>query len=135
MNKCDETAADTVIETAADGETIETPMDVDDDIADFRQAYPGVRLDKLVTSPAFLSFGKNRFGIEPFKEIYKEYKELVRIIEGEALARRERRSRRSTGSGQSEPFTGLSREQTEQLDLWNKTYPHLRMTANEFLNR
>jgi len=131
----DDNHPDATRHPSMEGNDPETPFDLDDDILSFKKAFPHVRLDRLVTTPAFLSFGKHRFGVEPFAEIYRDYSELVKAIETEALAKRARRSERSTGGGQSAPYTGLTREQSEQLETWNKAYPHLKMTPREFLSK
>lgn len=116
-------------------EADDAPIDLESDIENFKQIFPNVRLDKLVATPAFLGFGKYRFGVEPFADIYKDYSEFVKAIENAALAKRASRNERSTGGGQSTPYTGLTREQSEQLELWNKAYPHLKMTPREFLSK
>lgn len=134
MNTEDEVILDETSE-ATEPEAENVSVDLDNDIESFKQAYPHVSLEKLIAAPAFIGFGKYRFGVEPFADIYKEYSEFVKAIEDAALAKRARRNERSTGGGQSTPYTGLTREQSEQLEAWNKAYPQLKMTPKEFLSK
>ncbi|MCL1820566.1 MAG: hypothetical protein FWG36_07930 [Oscillospiraceae bacterium] len=132
-------SAQEVSPTAADDfpspQDEEEAIDINEDIDAFKLAYPNVRLEKLVTNQTFISFGRHRFGNEPFTKIYEEFQKLVKTIESAALARKASRSERSTGGGQSTPYTGLTRAQSEQLEVWNKAYPHLKMTPREFLSK
>lgn len=138
MNREDEVILDETTETTEvtdEPEAENVRIDLESDIESFKQAYPHVSLEKLLAAPAFIGFGKYRFGVESFADIYKEYSEFVKAIEDAALAKRTRRNERSTGGGQSTPYTGLTREQSEQLEAWNKAYPQLKMTPKEFLSK
>ena len=104
------------------------------DAEEFRRQYPDVDLRELDADPLFRLFCGSRYGREPLADLYGDY---MALTEQSALAQRRRESRyeRATGSGGSGGGEALTAAEQRELNEWNKAYPQMKMTANEFKSR
>lgn len=100
------------------------------DAAEFRRQYPQVDLGELDADPLFRLFCGSRYGREPLADLYGDYLALT-----ESAQRRESRARRATGSGGSGGYEALTAAEQRELSEWNKAYPHMKMSARDFLSR
>ena len=105
------------------------------DVDRFIREYPGVDLRAVLDDGDFLRFCGSRYGREPTAALYRDYCAVVRSAERAAVIRAESRAKRSTGSGGSGKWSGLTVSEKKLLDEWNAAYPNMRMTAAEFLRR
>ena len=105
------------------------------DIAEFAEAYPKVNVKNLLSSGSrFLKFAGSRLGKESMTELYEDYLDFATDKEGEKKA--ESKAKRATGSGSGDGAAGsLTAAQRAKLDEWNRTYPGMKMTEKEFLER
>jgi len=101
----------------------------------FMAAYPDVDLGQLDEDKAFRRFCGSRYGREPLSELYEDYLEIAGSAAQAAEAKAGSRNARSTGAGGSGGSEALTASQQRELDEWNRTYPHMKMTAKEFLSR
>lgn len=102
---------------------------------EFFRRYPQVDIVRLERDPAFRRFCGSRLYREPLADLYGDYLAVAEETRRREGARREDRARRSTGSGAGSAAGGLTGEQRRALEEWNRAYPHMRMTAREFLER
>lgn len=105
------------------------------DARSFKERYPDVDPAKLEASEKFQRFAKGRLYKEPLADIYKDYVEFSTEAERAALARKESKDSRGTGSGAGAKDVTLTAAEQRQLDEWNERYPGMKMTAKEFKNR
>ena len=105
------------------------------DAALFAAAYPDVDLAKLDGDTAFRRFCGSRYGKEPLASLYADWQELTETMKQAAAVRSESKAGRSTGAGVGSGADTLTAAQQRALDEWNRDYPHMRMTAKEFLSR
>ena len=105
------------------------------DVADFRQRFPGVDLGALDQSAEFRRFCGSRYGRESIADLYEDYLALAGSAQRRAQAISESKKSRATGSGGSGAGEALTASEQKALDEWNRTYPQMKMTAREFLNR
>ena len=105
------------------------------DAEEFRRQYPQVDLAELDADPLFRLFCGSRYGREPLAELYGAYLALEEHMSSLALLRAESRLRRATGTGSSGGGEALTAEEQRELSEWNRTYPHMKMTAKEFQSR
>ena len=61
--------------------------------------------------------------------------EIAGEREAAALARAESKASRATGTGGGSGAEALTAAQQKELAEWNRNYPHMKMTAKEFLSR
>lgn len=106
-----------------------------EDAAAFSEAYPDVDLARLDDNKAFRRFCGSRYGREPLADLYGDWLEITGSATQAAVARNESRSARSTGAGGGSGSETLTAAQQRDLDEWNRSYPDMKMTAKEFLNR
>lgn len=105
------------------------------DAADFAKRFPDIDPGQLEQNARFRKFAKGRLYNEPLADIYEDFKEFSSETELAALARKESKDSRGTGSGGSAKDATLSAAEQRQLDEWNERYPTMKMTAKEFKGR
>ena len=64
------------------------------------------------------------------KKIKKFQTQAAKAVEKSA-----KKAERSTGAGGGGVSAGLTAAQQRELDEWNREFPHLKMTAKDFLER
>ena len=106
-----------------------------EDAQRFADEYPDVDIGALEGNKAFLKFCGSRYGKEPLAELYGDWLEITGGAAKAASARAQSKSNRSTGSGSGSGSVTLTAEQQRSLDEWNRTYPQMKMSAKEFLER
>ena len=83
-----------------------------------------------------LGFCGSRYGKEPLSELYADWQELVgEEAAAKAVEKSAKKAERSTGAGGGGVSAGLTAAQQRELDEWNREFPHLKMTAKDFLER
>ena len=104
------------------------------DAEEFRRQYPRVDLAELDADPLFRLFCGSRYGREPLADLYGDY---LALTERAGLLTRRQASRyeRATGSGGSGGGEALTAAEQRELREWNRAYPHMKMTAREYLER
>lgn len=106
------------------------------DAAAFLRENPEVDLAKLDANAKFRRFCGSRYGREPLSELYADWKELVgEEAAAKAVEKSAAKAERSTGAGGGGASAGLTAAQQRELDEWNREFPHLKMTAKDFLER
>ena len=105
------------------------------DTADFTAAYPDVDLAKLDGDAAFRKFCGTRYAREPLAQLYGDWLDLTETVRRSAAARSESKATRSTGAGGGSGAETLTAAQQRALDEWNRSYPHRKMSAKEYLSR
>ncbi len=106
-------------------------------VAEMATAYPDVDLAELPKDPKFAKFvkGKNL----PLKEIYEDFVEFIGAAEAETIAKVKSKETRSTGSGKgaSSPggSHGLTKDQMDLVDDWNRSNPKMKMSYKQFADR
>ena len=105
------------------------------DTADFTAAYPDVDLAKLDGDASFRKFCGTRYAREPLAQLYGDWLDLTETVKRSAAARSESKATRSTGAGGGAGAETLTAAQQRALDEWNRNYPHMKMSAKEFLSR
>ena len=106
------------------------------DAAAFLRDNPDVDLAKLDANAKFRRFCGSRYGREPLSELYADWKELVgEEAAAKAVEKSDAKAERSTGAGGGGVSAGLTAAQQRELDEWNREFPHLKMTAKDFLER
>lgn len=105
------------------------------DAKDFKKRYPDIDPGQLEANERFRKFAKGRLYNEPLADIYEDYMEFSSESERAALARRESKESRGTGSGSGAKDVTLTAAEQRQLDEWNERYPGMKMTAKEFKGR
>lgn len=107
---------------------------IDNELQEFKGKYPDVDMDEMFKISKFANFAKKLLGVQPITDIYEDYMELT----GERTSLAERnavnKAERSTGSGRSGTKIIMSKAQANDLREWNRRNPHLKMTAQEFIN-
>jgi len=74
----------------------------DKDVADFKDKYPDVNVDALLTKhEKFRKFSKGKVGLFPLTEIYEEFLDFITETEAAAIAKIESKQERATGSSRS----------------------------------
>ena len=95
-----------------------------------------VDISKLDGNVKFRRFCGSRYGKEPLSELYADWQELVgEEAAAKAVEKSARKAERSTGAGGGGVSAGLTAAQQRELDEWNREFPHLKMTAKDFLER
>ena len=93
------------------------------DAAAFVREHPDVDISKLDAN-------------EPLSELYADWQELVgEEAAAKAVEKSAKKAERSTGAGGGGVSAGLTAAQQRELDEWNREFPHLKMTAKDFLER
>ena len=105
------------------------------DLQDFQKRHPEADVGKLDGNQAFRRFCGSRYGKEPLADLYEDYLEIAGEREAAALARAESKTSRATGTGGGSGAETLTAAQQKELAEWNRNYPHMKMTAKEFLSR
>ena len=101
---------------------------------EFVEKHQDVDIDELIKDKKFLKYAKKHTG--ELTEIYEDYAELMEETSQSVVDRFKRSESRSTGGGKNTPASGstkLDSSQQKTLDDWNKRYPHMKMTPQEFL--
>lgn len=85
---------------------------------------------------AIAELERRGYGKEPLSELYADWQELVgEEAAAKAVEKSARKAERSTGAGGGGVSAGLTAAQQRELDEWNREFPHLKMTAKDFLER
>ena len=106
------------------------------DAAAFVREHPDVDISKLDANAKFRRFCGSRYGKEPLSELYADWQELVgEEAAAKAVEKSAKKAERSTGAGGGGVSAGLTAAQQRELDEWNREFPHLKMTAKDFLER
>lgn len=106
------------------------------DAAAFVREHPDVDISKLDGNAKFRRFCGSRYGKEPLSELYADWQELVgEEAAAKAVEKAAKKAERSTGAGGGGVSAGLTAAQQRELDEWNREFPHLKMTAKDFLER
>ena len=106
------------------------------DAAAFVREHPDVDISKLDGNAKFRRFCGSRYGKEPLSELYADWQELVgEEAAAKAVEKSAKKAERSTGAGGGGVSAGLTAAQQRELDEWNREFPHLKMTAKDFLER
>lgn len=106
------------------------------DATQFLAEHPEVDLAKLDGNTRFRRFCGSRYGREPLSELYADWEELVgEDAAAKAVNKSAAKAERSTGAGSGGTTGGLTAAQQRELDEWNRSYPHMKMTAKEFFER
>ena len=106
------------------------------DAAAFVRVHPDVDISKLDANAKFRRFCGSRYGKEPLSELYADWQELVgEEAAAKAVEKSAKKAERSTGAGGGGVSAGLTAAQQRELDEWNREFPHLKMTAKDFLER
>ncbi len=105
------------------------------DLEDFQKRHPEADVGKLDGNQAFRKFCGSRYGKEPLADLYEDFLEIAGEREAAALARAESKASRATGTGGGSGAEALTAAQQKELAEWNRNYPHMKMTAKEFLSR
>jgi len=105
------------------------------DAAAFTEAYPDVDLAELDGNKAFRKFCGSRYGREPLAGLYGDWLEITGAAGEAAVRKKSSKDERSTGAGGGAGGETLTAKQQKALDEWNRAYPHMKMTAKEFLSR
>ena len=106
------------------------------DAAAFVREHPDVDISKLDANAKFRRFCGSRYGKEPLSELYSDWQELVgEEAAAKAVEKSAKKAERSTGAGGGGVSAGLTAAQQRELDEWNREFPHLKMTAKDFLER
>lgn len=104
---------------------------VREDMAEFSERFPEEDISKLMENRSFVRFAGSRLGREKLADLYEDYQAL-KISAGAG----ESKSERATGSGGGKGgAVRLTAGQQRDLDEWNRSYPSMKMTAKEFLER
>lgn len=101
----------------------------------FMEKFPKVDLQKLDENTKFRRFCGKRYGVEPLADLYQDYLDLVGSVAAETAAKASSRNARGAGNGTGSTGGGLTAEQRETLEAWNRNNPELKMTEKEFLER
>ena len=101
----------------------------------FMEKFPKVDLQKLDENKKFRRFCGRRYGLEPLADLYQDYLDLVGSVAEETAAKASSRNARGAGNGTGSTGGGLTAEQRETLEAWNRNNPELKMTEKEFLER
>ena len=106
-------------------------------VKEFEAEFPGTDLNEVGKNEKFLEFIEGSGW--SLKQAYKKFVKIYGEIETETISKVAGKQSRSTSSAKSESstenYSGLTTEQRESLAEWNKKYPHLAMTAQEFKNK
>ena len=105
------------------------------DLRNFQTKYPDVDIEKLENNTGFLRFCGSRYAKEPLADLYADYLEITGGAVKAADARRESKDNRSTASSRTGGGTTLTSDQRAELEDWNRRYPKLKMTEQEFASR
>lgn len=108
---------------------------ISQDVANFATEYPDVDITKLSENKSFQRFCGSRFGKEPMADLYADWLELVGTAQQAAVAKKDSKASRSTGTGGGAGAETLTAAQQRNLDEWNRENPGMKMTAKEFLSR
>lgn len=106
---------------------------------EFIGKYPDLDLAQLEKDEDFIEYTENRVGT--LLNIYEAYVKFTskrdQKTADEIRAKFKSKELLSTGTGKggANDNTGLSQQEKETLELWNKQNPHLKMSATEFKNR
>lgn len=108
---------------------------ISQDVVNFAAEYPDVDITKLSENKSFQRFCGSRFGKEPMADLYADWLELVGTAQQAAVAKKDSKASRSTGTGGGAGAETLTAAQQRHLDEWNRENPGMKMTAKEFLSR
>ena len=102
------------------------------EVKEFLERHPRVDLGKLLEEQSFRDRYGRRLYHEPLLQLCEEY---LALQEEERQSREEDKRQRTTGSGGGSVPSGLTPREQKELSEWNRAYPHMRMSAKEFLSR
>ena len=113
----------------------EEEYDLAAELAELTERYPELDPGELLDDWGFRTFCGRRLELEPLWKVYEDFLQMQELMLTYAEARCSHRDRRSTGSGGAGSAEGLSHAQQKKLENWNKLYPHLKMSAKDYLER
>ncbi|MDR3599377.1 MAG: hypothetical protein P4L49_02660 [Desulfosporosinus sp.] len=106
-------------------------------VKEMTEAHPDVDLEALPNDPKFTKFAKGKN--LPLKELYEDFVDFVGETQAGAIAKAKSKEQRSTGSGKGANSTGknhgLSQDQMNTVDQWNKQNPKMKMSYQQFADR
>ena len=108
---------------------------IEKDLGEFKRKYPDVDVGKLDGDKAFRRFCGSRYGKEPLAGLYGDYLDITQGAAKAGAARSESKDSRSTSGSRTGGGVTLSSEQKAALEDWNRRYPNMKMTENEFASR
>lgn len=103
------------------------------EVIQFQKEFPGVDIGKVEQNPAFLRFAGSRFKKENICDLYRDFLELSGKAQQTGAVKAAGKRARGTGGNSGGGGEVLSPDQQKELDAWNRAYPHMKMTAKEFL--
>lgn len=104
-------------------------------VEEFNETYPDVDLEQLNNDEEFLEFVRDANPNLSLVKVYERYTKYTRGAQQKAAAKIQTNLDRSTSSGKSkgrQDTFGLTAEQRETVDEWNKSNPRMKMTYAEF---
>ncbi len=119
----------------ADDETARQQAWIAADLKEFRKKYPDADIAKIDGNAEFRRFCGSRYGREPLAELYGDYLEITGGAARAAAARTESKDSRSTSGSRTGGGVTLTSDQRAELEDWNRRYPKLKMTEQEFASR
>ena len=108
---------------------------IDKDLRSFREKYPDVDIEKLDNNAEFRRFCGSRYAKEPLADLYADYMEITGGVAKAAAVRAESKDSRSTSGSRTGGGVTLTSDQRAELEDWNRRYPKLKMTEQEFASR
>jgi hypothetical protein len=106
-------------------------------ISEFEETYPNIDLEKLNNDEDFIEFLKDSNPNLSLSKVYERYNKYTHGATEKAIAKIQSNLERSTSSGKqrnSNEGGGLSSDQRQTVDDWNKSNPQMKMTYQEFSN-
>jgi len=106
---------------------------------DFKESYPDTDVPQLKADKDFMKFANKRVGT--LKEIYEDYSDYTaehdQKTADEIRAKYKSKDLLSTGTGKGTAGdnSGLTEQEKETLEAWNRQNPKLKMSATEFKNK
>lgn len=106
-------------------------------IKEFETAYPDIDLEALDKNTKFIKFIKGKSA--PLKDLYDDFVDFIGDTEKDTIIKLKSKEIRSTSSSKSSSGStggtyGLSDDQMETLNEWNRKNPQMKMSAKEFAN-
>lgn len=103
------------------------------EVMQFQKEFPGVDIGKVEKNQAFRRFAGSRLYKENICDLYRDYTEIAGNAQKSGEAKAAGKRERGTGGSSAGGGELLSPDQQKELDAWNRAYPHMKMTAKEFL--
>ena len=103
----------------------------------FMAKYPDVDIGDLEKNEDFREFCDDRYadGKHSLVKLYEQYLKLTGNAGRAASLSRESKDSRSTSGSRNGGGSTLTAAEKAELEEWNRTYPHMKMTESEFASR